>query len=251
LKFALKFAYNGKNFYGYARQPGLKTIEGKVINALVANEIIQDTKKSLFRSASRTDKGVSAICNVVSFNSSKEITNILNLLTFSSKDIIFYGIKKVKDDFNPRYEKNRHYRYYLRIKNLDLEKILSTLELFNGEHDFSNFARVERNKNPIRIIENIICEIKNGYLIIDFFGPNFLRNQIRRIISAAVKVGKEKIKKVDVKNALYNPEKPIDFNVVKADPLILKDIIYDFKFDVFPSELKKVKKLEEKIISNL
>ena len=251
MRIALKFAYNGRNFYGYARQPNLNTVEGEIIKALISKDIIKDTKKSLFRSASRTDKKVSALCNVISFNSLKKSKKIFPLLSNYSEDIIFYGIKKLKDDFNPRYAKYRHYRYYLKIENLDLEKIFGTLELFTGKHDFSNFARVERYKNPVRVIENIVCEIQKKYLIIDFFAPNFLWNQIRRIVSAAVKVGKDKIKKEDVKNALYNPDKNVDFNVVKPSPLILKDIFYDFKFDVFPSELKKVKKLEEKIIPNL
>ena len=64
---AIKFAYDGRNFYGYARQPKLKTVEGELIKSLIKKEIIENTKKSCFRSASRTDKGVSAIGSVVSF----------------------------------------------------------------------------------------------------------------------------------------------------------------------------------------
>ena len=35
MRIALKFAYNGQNFYGYARQPNLRTVEGEIIDLLV------------------------------------------------------------------------------------------------------------------------------------------------------------------------------------------------------------------------
>ena len=251
MRYALKFGYNGIGFFGFARQPNLKSVEGEIIKILTEEDIIEDIKKSFFRSASRTDKDVSSLGNVVSFNSDSNKDQILSYLSDVSEEIIFYGIKKVSDDFNPRYAKNRHYRYYLKENNLDFEKMVSTLSLFTGEHNFSNFARIEKEKNPVRIIENIVYFFKEDYLVIDFFAPNFLWNQIRRIISAAVKVGQDKIKKEDIKNALYKPDKSVDFNIAKASALILKDIFYDFKFEVYSSQLSKVKKLEKKIISNL
>jgi len=247
----LKFGYNGVGFFGFARQPNLKTVEGKIIKILTEEDIIDYVKKSFFRSASRTDKDVSSLGNVVSFNSDYDKDQILSSLSDVSEEIIFYGIKRVSFDFNPRYAKNRHYRYYLKDNNLDIENVISTLSIFTGGHDFSNFARVEIGKNPVRTIENIVCFFKEDYLVIDFFAPNFLWNQIRRIMSAAVKVGQGKIKKEDVKNALYKPDKTVDFNIAKASPLILKNIFYDFKFEVSSSQLSKVKKLEKKIISNL
>ncbi len=252
MNIALKFAYNGQNFYGYARQPQLKTVEGDIIKELVLNGIIEDTKKSSFRSASRTDKGVSALSNVVSFKTDVEYTKILKLLSKKSSDIIFYGVKNLSEDFNPRYANSRQYRYFLRCnKNLDLDKIISTLSVFTGEHDFSNFARVESFKNPIRIIENIVCEITEDFLVIDFFAPSFLWNQIRRIISASLKVGQDKIKKEEVISALLNPNKAVDFNSAPAKPLLLKELFYDFEFEINQSFFSKVKRLEKRVLINV
>ena len=74
MRIAVKFAYDGRKFYGFARQPRLKTVEENILNILVENGFIKDPKESHFRSASRTDKGVSALGNVIAFNtdSSKE-----------------------------------------------------------------------------------------------------------------------------------------------------------------------------------
>ena len=68
MRLAFKFAYDGRKFSGYARQPNLQTIEGELIKTLIQHGFIKDTKQSHFRSASRTDKGVSALGNVIAFN---------------------------------------------------------------------------------------------------------------------------------------------------------------------------------------
>ena len=42
MRIALKFAYDGRNFHGYARQPQLKTVEGEIIKALIKHGFIED-----------------------------------------------------------------------------------------------------------------------------------------------------------------------------------------------------------------
>jgi len=247
MRVALKFAYNGKNFYGYARQPKLKTVEEEIINSLVKYDLIKDPKLSCFRSSSRTDKGVSALGNVIAFNTENFEKEIINKLNKESKDILFYAFKIVDDGFYPRYACLRQYRYYLDITNHDCEKVVKGLSFFTGEHDFSNFARVETGKDPIRVIDNIIVSKFDRFLVIDFFAQNFLWNQVRRIISAVEKVGCGKIDQDDVINALNNPKKIYDFGVASAEPLILKDIFYDFEFEV--DKKIKLNKLENEIIS--
>jgi tRNA pseudouridine38-40 synthase len=251
MRIALKFAYDGKKFHGYARQPNLKTVEGDLIKNLVNHRIIQDTKGSYFRSASRTDKGVSALGNVVAFNTDFSKKIILQTLTDDFSSIFFYGIKDVEPEFNPRYAKFRQYRYYLSVTNLDIEKIISALYCFTGEHNFINFAKLEPNRNPIRTIDNILFTQENDILIIDFFAQTFLWHQIRRIISALIKVGNGKLEKEKINNALNNPDKKFDFGLAPAKPLILKDVVYNFKIEYDTSQLKKLKQLEKKIISYL
>ena len=251
MRVALKFAYVGRNFYGYARQPNLRTVEGEIIKILTNLELITDTKTSEFRSASRTDKGVSSLGNVIAFNVDAFKKNILDKLNENNKEILFYGYKKVDDDFFPRYAKTRHYSYYLINKDLDIKKIVDTLSLFVGEHDFSNFARVEPDKNPIRTIDNITVEEFENFLIIDFFAPNFLWNQIRRIISAAEKVELGKISNEDIENALEHPEEKVDFGLASANPLILTNINFGFEFDITSSKKEKLEKMKNKIISSI
>lgn len=251
MRVALKFAYNGKNFYGYARQPTLNTVEEEIIKILKKNKLIENPKDSVFRSASRTDKGVSSLGSVIAFNTKNFEKKMLDRLNKESKDILFYGFKIVDDDFYPRYANLRQYRYYLDAANHDFEIIVKALSFFTGEHDFSNFARVENGKNPVRIIDNIIVSKIGKFLAIDFFAQTFLWNQIRRIISAVEKVGCSKITQDEIINALNNPQKRFDFGVAPADPLILKDIFYDFEFKYNKKNQKKIKDLETKIYKSL
>ncbi len=56
----LKFAYDGTKFYGYQRQPDKPTVEGEIISVLRDSGL-----DATIKSASRTDRGVSALGNVI------------------------------------------------------------------------------------------------------------------------------------------------------------------------------------------
>ena len=251
MRIAIKFAYDGTKFQGYARQPNLKTVEGELIKVLIKNGFIKEIKKSFFRSASRTDKNVSAICNVVAFNTLASKAQIFDRLFNDLTEIITYGIAEVESDFNPRHAKLRQYRYYLPCSNLDIEKIVTASSSFTGKHNFSNFARLESFKNPIRTIDNIVFNFENDFFIIDFYAQTFLWHQIRRIISALEKVGIGKLEKEQIAGALNNPDNKIDFGLAPAKFLFLKNIIFDFDFLYKNSKLMKLKNFENQILSSI
>jgi tRNA pseudouridine38-40 synthase len=251
MRVAVKFAYDGREFHGYARQPQLETIEGKIVKALIKHGFIEDTVESHFRSASRTDKGVSALCNIIAFDTDISKKRILQILSNEFTDIVVYGIKDVVPDFNPRYAKLRRYRYYLNGDNIDSERAMSTANVFTGEHDFSNFARIESFRNPVRSIDSIVFTKDGNFLVIDFYAQTFLWHQIRRVVSAIIKVEKGKIEKKDTIDALEHPDKKVDFGLAPAEPLILKDIVYDFEFEYNEKKLKEVYNLKSLIVEGL
>lgn len=251
MRIALKFAYDGSKFHGYARQPSLKTVEEELIKAFIKHGFIEDTKDSVLRSASRTDKHVSAFGNVIVFNTSSSKRSILQKLSDEFEDIVVFGAIDVKQDFNPRYAKYRNYCYYLNIKDLDVGKIISASSAFTGEHNFSNFARIEPFKDPVRIIDNIVFSESDRYLLIDFYAQTFLWNQIRRIISALEKVGNRKLERENIVEALCNPDKLFDFGLAPAEPLILKEVVYDFDFKYSKKLLIKLEDLKTRIIKKI
>jgi len=249
MRIALKFAYNGMKFQWYARQPKLKTVEGEIIDLLIQYNIIKNVKKSKFRSASRTDKGVSALGNVIAFDTNLTKNLVFKKIKNNKKDILFYGIKNVEPDFYPRYAKFRVYSYYLKKRDFDFDKIIDITSVFIGGHNFSNYAKLESDKNPIRKIENIILTKQDNYLIFDFYAQTFLWHQIRRIVSAIEKYGNEKLKKEQINEALNNPNKKVDFGLAPAEPLILKDVVYNFEFEYDKKQLNKLTYLKRDIVS--
>lgn len=251
MRVAVKFAYDGTKFHGYARQPNVKTVEEELLTILLQHNIITDAKTACVRTASRTDKGVSALGNVIAFNTDTWNETVFQDLTEKREDIIIYGFVQVEPDFYPRYAQQRNYRYYLKKESLDKEKIFETAALFTGEHNFRNFARVEPLKNPLRCIDMILFSEDDDFFIIDFYAETFLWHQIRRIISGLEKVACGKLSKKQVNDALDNPEKKVDFGLAPPEPLLLKDVVYGFEFDLEKNALKKIHQLERRIVSSL
>jgi len=252
MRVAMKFAYGGAHFSGYARQPGQRTIEQALLDVLSSSKVLRDATSSRFRTASRTDRGVSALGNVCAFDTDSSQDRIFELLmTTISSDIFLYGIRVVEPEFYPRHAKRRDYRYYLKNEDLDVDTVLATAALFTGEHNFQNFARIEPSKNPVRTIDNIIVVKKHGFLVLDFYAQTFLWNQIRRIVSALRKAGEGTLTQRAIKQALLHPEKRVDFQLASPEPLILKDVVYDFSFEYVKGYKKTLKDLEERIVASL
>ena len=251
MRVALKFAYAGKKFSGYARQPGQRTIEQMLLNLLTERKILGDARTSCFRTASRTDRGVSALGNVCAFDSLCSKETILRKLSKDTLDVFIYGIQLVEPSFYPRHAIRREYRYYLRKNDLDVESLISTAGLFTGEHNFQNFARVEPLKNPVRTIDNIVILEKKDFLILDFYAQTFLWNQIRRIVSALEKRAKGVISDEQIHAALEHPETKVDFQIAASEPLILKDVVYDFSFEYAKDYKKNLRIIENRVIASL
>jgi tRNA pseudouridine38-40 synthase len=251
MRVALKFAYDGKRFSGYARQPGQRTIEQALLDLLIERKILDDVRMSCFRTASRTDRGVSALGNVCAFDTTLSKDTIFTLLTKDAPDVFIYGVQPVEPGFYPRHAKRREYRYYLRTTGLDVERVLSAAGLFTGEHNFQNFARVEPLKNPVRTIDNIVLYEKQDFLILDFYAQTFLWNQIRRIVSALEKRGKGVLSNEQIRAALEYPERKVDFQMAAPEPLILKDVVYDFLFEYVKDYKKNLQSFENRIVALL
>lgn len=251
MRIALKFAYNGKRFSGYARQPGQRTIERTLLDLLADQGIVDDPRLSCFRTASRTDRGVSALGNVCAFHSTLCKEEVLSRVRQAEPDLFIYGVQEVDVDFYPRHAKRRVYRYYLRKTSLDIDKVLAAAGLFTGEHNFQNFARIEPLKNPIRSIDTIVLSENEDFFVLDFYAQTFLWNQIRRIVSAVKKAGEGSLSMDAIREALSHPERTVDFQVAPPEPLLLVDVVYDFSFEYVNGFEKNLQDFETGIISCL
>lgn len=178
---ALKFAYDGTNFFGFQRQPGKVTVEGELVTALAKIGAIDSPQECGYRSSSRTDRGVSAMGNIVSVRTTFPVSSISSAVNSELRDIWVYSAVAVPESFNPRAARQRWYRYYLAKAGQDRHIMEEVARRFEGVHDFSGYARKDR-RNPMRKIDSIKITDSGMFYAIDFRAESFLWNMVRRIV---------------------------------------------------------------------
>lgn len=243
MRIALKIAYDGRRFYGFQRQPKLRTVEGEIIKALTKLGIIEDPRDANFKGASRTDRGVSAFGNVIAFNTSRPELTYPRILNHHLRDVWVLGRAQVPEDFHPRFwSRGKVYRYYLLDEGFDIEKMKSCAELFVGIHDFSNFARIEGNKNPIRKIDKVRVLPSGNVIVVEIKGESFLWEMVRRIVTALKLCGSDVLSIEEIKRML---KEKVGRKLPPAPPenLVLWEVKYDgVFFEKDPYAVEKVKK---------
>src|SRR4030042_2559933 len=97
--YKLIIEYDGSNDSGCQKQPGLRTIEDEVVGNLI--RILQEDVKIAY--AGRTDAGVSATNQVISFKTQKLLDESgfrRSFNSFFSKDIVVNSAQEAAPDFH-------------------------------------------------------------------------------------------------------------------------------------------------------
>ncbi len=202
MKVAVKFGYVGQNYYGYQRQPDRSTVEGCVIRALKDCGLILDPRKSEFASAGRTDRGVSALGQVVAFRPMDPAKAIVKRLNSKlPRDIFAWAWADVPDSFSPRtHATSKTYLYLFHNPHVDVSALESACRIFLGEHDFAQFSRPSQ-RATVREIEEIHVERTNPPRLY-FRAKGFLWAQVRKIVSAIELVATNRLEESRVRDAL-------------------------------------------------
>lgn len=241
---AIKIAYDGRRFMGSQRQPDQHTVEGEVIRSLCKIEAIESPTQSRFKTASRTDRGVSALGNVVAFDTSFDLSKMIQALNAASDEVHFYALARVPTSFSPRKARERWYRYLLPSEGLDYDRLVRGAAAFEGKHDFKRFCKND-DRTTLRVMKEVRVLPLGDYFVIDLRAREFLRNMVRRMVAALEKVGRGVATLEEITSALAGEE--ISFGLVPAERLCLMDIDYPLEFEQFsPSTLtRKLKRGEE------
>ena len=102
MRLALKLAYLGTGYYGYQIQPGVPTIEGKILKALRDLGAVKNPSKARYSAAGRTDRGVHALCQVIVFDTEAPDASMPRALSSQLERIWAYAWAQVEVDFNAR-----------------------------------------------------------------------------------------------------------------------------------------------------
>ena len=216
-----RIAYHGSEFHGSQIQPDVLTVEG------ILREKLIKIGASNPKFASRTDKGVNAIGNIVTTKSNLKSQRLVGKLIeeLDNYPIWITGFSDVNANFNPRNAEERLYRYHL-FETEIYSSFSEVMQLFVGEFDFEHFAKLYENDvtNTKRTIKKIETTLKDDIIICNIIGKSFLWHQIRKMIGAAIDVAQGRKTRKDIIDALDG--KKIEFSMARPEFLTLINIEY-------------------------
>ena len=227
MRIALKIAYDGRSFYGHQRQPDRRTVEGECLAALRSAKILRDPRESFFRSASRTDRGVSAVGNAIAFDTTFRPEAVVGAFNHRARGVWAWAVAVVPDTFHPRHALERWYRYHL-FSDASLSALRRAAALFVGEHDFRSFTS-HSAQGPVTVDRIDVAREGRG-IVIDIRAQSFRRAMVRRIVAAAVACAQGEVDEAEIRTALRGSRR--DFGIVRPEPLFLMDVRYRFPMDV-------------------
>lgn len=243
MRYLIKFSYDGTNFSGYQKQPGRRTVEGMLEDALY--NINNHTETRIF-SSGRTDRGVHALLQTAHFDIDVDITLYKLKCALNSllpDDIHVLSTEIVDKTFHARYNAiSKTYIYKINIseyspidrnyiyqycKDLNVENMFTAIQDFLGKHDFKPFVSDEAIKSSyIREITAVNIEKTNNVIIISFTGTGFMKYQVRNMVGVLIKIGNGKLNIDSVARIL---DGTLDKKVIvtaNSCGLYLKEVIY-------------------------
>jgi tRNA pseudouridine38-40 synthase len=253
-RYRIDLGYDGTDFFGFAAQPGLRTVQSELTKAI---EVIFGRDKNGFKMivAGRTDAGVHAKHQVVHVNiptaslgrigRNPDVAGRLN--TALPKDIRVYDFAVAPDGFNARYSaKYRRYRYriadksswlnplearyitYLKV-DLDLKRMRQAAKVMIGLHDFAAFCKPRAGATTIRRMHSIRIKrsaAPENLVEIELKADAFCHNMVRSLVGALVAVGRGRAEVSDVVSRLKSGSRAGSFKVVSGQGLTLLEVSY-------------------------
>ncbi len=244
MRFLIKFSYDGTNYSGYQKQPGLNTIEGKLEEALTK---INNGVKTTITSTGRTDKKVHALSQYGHADIKVSITEYKLKRALNSnlpEDIHVIDTKIVNDNFHARYNvAEKTYKYIMNLGEynpiernyvfqynykLNINAMKKAIEYFKGTHDFRAFVTDNKEKeNCIRTITETNIEEDNNKLTITFTGNGFMRYQVRNMVGILIKVGENKLEPNKIKEIIESKDRLKAGKTAPAEGLYLVDVKFN------------------------
>jgi tRNA pseudouridine38-40 synthase len=207
--YRLDVAYDGTAFRGYARNQGVRTVQGEleeVLARMVGHPV--DTVV-----AGRTDAGVHARHNVVAFtvpdalDAGRLARSVTSLL---GPEIVASAASEVPESFNPRFDAvARLYRYTIdhgpvpdpllrwtawHVPDpLDVVAMQQAAAAFVGEQDFASLCRKAEGRSTVRRVDRAVWRSEAGLLVFEVEGSSFCHQMVRSMVALCVAAGRGRL----------------------------------------------------------
>jgi len=238
VRYRARVEYDGTEFAGFQAQPGRRTVQGELERVLAH---LSGEPPFRITVAGRTDAGVHATGQVIAFTWRWDMTALELGLAIGSllpPDVAIGPLKRVALDFDPRRAATRReYRYsiwtgprkpmrnryhYELDERLDVESMHAAAQHLVGRHDFSALGSVQHTS--VRTLYEIRVRRQGHLVTIDVTGDAFLRQMVRSIVAALIRIGMGRATAEDLISELRSPGRAFDGAVAPAHGLCLRRV---------------------------
>lgn len=210
MRVRIDLAYDGTDFHGFARQRDVRTVQGKLEQAL--STLCRGPVPTIC--AGRTDRGVHALAQVVHADVTDAAGEVLlesrrGLDRLVGDEISIWAVHAVAADFDARFSARlRRYRYLLCDAatcsplqrrttwacggpRLDVAAMQDGAAHLIGEHDFSSFCRRAGDQHLVRRVTRIaVRRCDDDRVDVEVDGLAFCHQMVRSVVACLVRVGR-------------------------------------------------------------
>lgn len=237
--------YDGRQFSGWQRQRDQQTVQGVVEEALTQ---VADHPLAI-AAAGRTDAGVHACGQVISFNSQARrdpgnwIKGCNGILRRRGLGVSLAWIRPVDEAFHARFSAtSRRYLYVLEpadhprslnrglvtpVGQLDVQAMTRATRYFLGEQDFSSLRGSGcQSSTPWRCVHFARLHRAGRYLVFDVQANAFLLHMVRNMVGLLLAVGEARLSSEQLPELLAGLDRRRLPATAPPDGLYLADVSY-------------------------
>jgi tRNA pseudouridine38-40 synthase len=258
----LDLAYDGTDFAGWAAQPGLRTVQGELEQALVVGTGRAQGEPPRLVVAGRTDAGVHATGQVAHVDLTRaqlealtrrhkpgqDVASVALRLTgllARTGDVVVHRATIAPTGFDARFSASfRRYRYRIADRPsardplerrrtlhhphvLDDDRIRAAAPGMLGLHDFGAYCRPRPGATTIRELQALEWRRDDaGVLIAEVRADAFCHSMVRALVGASIAVGTGRIAPDRMAALLEEPARANEFAVAPAHGLTLTEVGY-------------------------
>jgi len=245
--YKLVLEYDGTKFAGWQIQPRRRTVQQVVEEAL--GKILRHPVRII--AAGRTDAGVHATGQVVSFTTVPEIEITLLKRALNAVlpgDVTVVDATAMKPGFNARFDAvSRTYRYTLSDRKLSIgrsfawqikynlvrELLIEATRPLNGDCSLEGFSKKNENGDYSTIIFKNNWTFRENLMIFEICAVRYFQHSVRSIVGSAVEVARGKESPDLLKHILETSNRSLAGPTAPGRGLCLVNVDYRGKTDDF------------------
>lgn len=199
----LTVEYDGSGFSGWQIQPNRRTVQGEMEKSL---ERLSGRKIGITGSG-RTDAGVHALAQVVSFTERNELPLIAyhkGLNRLLPDDIMVHQAEEASIGFNARKMALRRTYQYVFLKKpgvigrrfawypgpLNIPPMEKAGKALIGEHDFTSFCKPDKKETHVTEIMEMSWKSLENQVYFTIAGSRFFHHMVRIILGTLLEIGR-------------------------------------------------------------